>query len=326
MANETTTSSLTTAGSRLATVLGAAVEGMLERVLHDPTNLGDYAVMIPYVGGGNANKIHRKPAPIAFSSASSETSGGASNTAYTPVSFSLTPVRKYAKIQATDLAILTDPVTQDPRDPRFTELVADIVAVLVDGIKLTITDVLAALFTGLTGTTVGTSGAALTVDDIFDAQFGLNLANVQFGPGKPAICVLAPRQMNHFRDSLRGESGVMAWQQPSAEMLKVAGSGLQGEWNNIWFVQSDSCVTSDAAVNVNGAMFSRDCFAYQFASIRAALASIPAQNVLLATELFFLELGRDPDNGMTTFYGNIYLGAAEAGEDSRGVRIRSSAT
>jgi hypothetical protein len=112
---------------------------------------------------------------------------------------------------------------------------------------------------------------------------------------------------------------------PTADMLKAGGSGVRALWNNIWFVQSDSCPES-GGVDVNGAMFSRDCFADQMMSIRPLLSGIPMSNILLATELMFIEISRDADNAITTFLGNIYLGAAEAGEDLRGVRVRSSKT
>lgn len=325
MAAETTFSGLTTAGARNAYVL-AAVEGALDRVLHDPTDLGAYAVMVPPVGGGSdTTKVHRKPAPVAFASASSETSGGGSNTEYTPVSFSIQPVRKYVKFQPTDLALITDPGVVDPAVPGFAPLVEDIVKMILAGVALTVTDVIAALFTGLS-TTAGTTVVALTVDDIYDAMFSLNMQNVPFTAESPAICVLAPRQVNHFRDSLRAEGGAMQFQDATAAMLAASAPGLIGRWNNILFVQSDSCPLSDTNTNRNGAMFARDCFAYQFKNVMPVAKEIPAGNLLLASELIFIEKARDADNGMTTFYGNIWLAAAEAGEDARGVKIRSSAT
>lgn len=325
MANEATISSLTSAGTRASYVLAAAQAG-LDRVLHDPTALGAYAVQVPYdVYGSDATKVARKPAPVAFASASSETSGGASNTAYTPVSFSLQPVRKYVKFQVTDLVAVTDPPTNDPGDPRFAGIVRDIVNMLAAGVALTITDVIAALFTGLS-TTAGTSTAVLTVDDIYDAMFSANLSNVPFTAEDPAICVLHNVQINHLKDSLRGEQGVMQFQQPTAELLKANTGGVVGLWNNILFIQSDSCPLSDTNTNRNGALFARDCFAYQMLPVAQAVAQVPLGQVILASEMLWIEMGRDSDNGMTTYYGNIFLGAAEAGEDLRGVRIRTSAT
>jgi hypothetical protein len=325
VANETTYSGLETAGSRVAETIAAPAAGALDRVLHDPTDLGAFCVMVPYAPGSSTNQVYRKPAPVALTAASSETSGGASRTVYTPVGFTLAPTRRYGKFAPTDLALLTDPVTTDPTDPRFPEVIADILQLLKDSVRLTITDVLTALFTSLS-TTVGDTVQPLRADHIFDGQFALNMSNVPITADRPAICTLAPRQMNHLQDDLRGESGVMAWQTSTADMLAAHGPGLIAKWNNILFVQSDSCPLSDTNTNRNGAMFGWDAFAAQLAPVAPVLGNIPPGNLLFVSEFFFIELSRDADNGITDFLGNAYLTAAIAGENARGVRVRSSAS
>lgn len=325
MAGEATHSSLVTAGTRIAATLSSAISGTMDRQLFDPINLGDFAVMRDYVQGGTATKGRRLPAPVAFADATSETSGGQGNTSYTPVSFTVTPVRKYAKFTPTDMAAITDPVTVDPQDPRFPELIADICRLLVGGVILTLTDVIAALFTSVT-TTKGTTVQPLTVDDIYDSWFALNLAKVPISAAQPAFAVLAPIQMNHLVSDLRGETGPMAFQDATAQMLQAHGPGIVGRWLNLIFAQSDSCPLSDTSTNANGCIFARDMFAYSFMPVRAAVAGIPFGNLITASEFFYLALGRDEDNAMSTYYGNVYLGAAIAGENARGVRVRSSAT
>lgn len=325
MANEATHSSLVTAGTRIAATLSSAISGTMDRQLFDPINLGDFAIMREYTPGGTGTKSSRLPAPVAFTDATNETTGGGSNSPYTPVSFTCTPTRKYAKYQATGLAALTDPVTSDPQDPRFPQLVADICRLLVGGVILTLTDVIAALFTSVT-TTKGTTLQPLTVDDIYDGWFALNLAKVPISAAAPAFAVLAPIQMNHLIGDLRGESGPLAFQDATAQMLQAHGPGIVGRWLNIIFAQSDSCPLSDTSTNANGAMFARDAFAYSFMPVRANIGQIPASNLIVASEYFWLAMSRDEDNDMTTYFGNIYLGAAIAGENSRAVRMRSSAT
>lgn len=325
MAGETTYAAQETAGARVDAVLAAAVEGMLDRVLHDATDLGMVAVKVPFTPGSDTNTSHRKPAPVAAASASSETSGGGSNTAYTPVPFNLSPTRRYVKFQPTDLALITDPVTADPEDPRFPAVVADIVRLLVMSLGLTVTDAISALFTSVS-TTVGVTTVALKVDDLFDGQFALNMANVELSAENPGIAVLSPRQINHTQDDLRGETGALMWQQATADMLKARGPGVRGSWNNFIFIQSDSCPLSDSSTNRNGCMMAADAFAFQLAPVTPVVKSIPAQNVLLAVEEMFVEISRDADNGMTTYFGNFWLAAALAGEQGRAVRVRSSAS
>ena len=309
-----------TAGTRVDSVL-AAIGGGLDRALYDQTDLRMVAQMVPYSPGSDTNTGSRRPAPVAFASASSETSGGGSSTTYSGTAFTLSPTRRYAFYKPTDFVALTDPIPPGGEQ----SVVDDIIRILAEGVGLTVTDAVAALFTSVS-TTVGDTVQALRADHIYDAMYAANLALMRADAANPLICVLKQVQMNHLVESLRGETGAMAWQQATADMLRAWGPGIKGVWNNILFIQSDSCPLSDTSTNANGALFMRDCFAYQMMPVAPALRGINPGDVILSSDLFFLERARDADNAASTYYGNVWLAAAIAGENARAVRIRSSAS
>lgn len=310
-----------TAGTRVDAVLAAAIGGGLDRALYDPTDLRFVAKMVPYAPGSDTNTGSRGPAPVAFASASSETSGGGSSTTYQGTAFTLAPTRRYQFYKPTDFVALTDP--QPPGSEQ--NIVDGIIRNLADGVSLTVTDAIAALFTSVS-TTVGDSVQALRADHIYDGIYAANLALMRADAQNPLICVLKQVQMNHLVESLRGETGTMAWQQATADMLRAWGPGIKGMWNNILFMQCDSCPLSDTSTNANGALFMPDAFGFQLMPVAPAIRGINPGDVIIESELFFLERGRDADNAASTYYGNIWLAAAILGENARAVRIRSSAS
>ena len=84
MANEVTFSALSSAGGRISAVLSALVAEQL----YDPTDLR--ATMTRYdwnAWGSSAMDITQNAVPGAFAAASSETSGGASNSAYSTTKY-----------------------------------------------------------------------------------------------------------------------------------------------------------------------------------------------------------------------------------------------
>jgi hypothetical protein len=312
MANEITEALLETNGGRIGQVLSALV---LEQ-LYDPSDLRSLMQFIPWsVQGSDTMRITLDAVPGAYSAASSETSGGGSNSAYTTGKVDLAVARYLRIYQATDLfAVTGGPVT-----------VANIAAKLSQGVGLTITDLLTALFPNVANS-VGTSGVNLSVDNIYSAQFQLNSSNVPRAPGSGWACVLHPVQINDLVTSLRSETGAMQWQAATAEMLSAKGPGFQGMWNGIEFYQSDSVATANAGADRDGCLFGFGAFAYSLAPIR----SIPGQQMIdpddlvVDADIFMVERSRDAPNGMTSFIGNFYPATAER-EDLRAVRIVTDA-
>jgi hypothetical protein len=297
-----TFSTLSSNGGRISAVLSALV---VEK-LYDPTDLRSTLTFIPWSSfGSDTMNVTQNAVPGAFSAASSETSGGASEGAYTTSKFSLQVSRYYRKYIMSDLF----GITGGPID------VETVVQNLMDGVALTMTDLTTALFPNI-ASNVGSTGVALDVDKVYDGMYTLNLNNVQ----GQYTAVLKAKQMNQFRSDLRSEAGPIQWVAASAEMLASKGPGFQGTWNGVDFYQSDS--VTDDGTDFSGAMFGQGFAAYTMAPVRALQGQIPASNILVDAGELLVELSRDADNGLSTALANIYPSVVEA-EDLRGVEIIS---
>lgn len=304
MANEITYADLVTNGGAVSEVLSALV---LES-LHDPTDLRATAMRVPYeTFGSSTMSITLDQAPGAFAETAEGTA--VANTAYATSDFTLA-VTKYSRAyELTDLV----GIAGSPIDLQR------IVKNLSDGVALTMTDLMTALFPALSNT-VETSGVDLTVDGIYAAQFLLNSSSAM----APYNCVLHPVQMNNFRESLRSEAGAQQFQNPTAEMLATKGPGFQGAWNGINFWQSDSVELVNTAADRCGAMYDGQCFAYTMADVGRLQGHIPAQNIIVNAGELIVELVRDGYGGQSAAVAHMYPAVAEV-EDARGVGIITDA-
>lgn len=306
MANEVAYSSLLSAGGRVAKILSMD----LHESLYDPTGLRALMEFKPYLAGGsdtmNVTKVTRG---AVMAAASSETSGGFSNTALTTGNYDLVVARYGLLMKPTDLMKITGGKLD----------VAYIVGILTQSLDLTLTDLLAALFANIANN-VGTSGADLTVDDIFDAIYFLNLQN---NPGALSA-VLHNQQINDLIESIRGEGGALQFSTETQGMLKPPGVGWKGRFAGVDFYQSDSCPSVNGNADRRGCMFSAGAFAYTLAPVSSMDPMVNPQDIIVATPEMFVERVRDGANGMTGLYSNAYPGTAEA-EDLRAVRITTDA-
>ena len=302
MANEIFYSDLVTNGGAVSEVLSA----MVVEQLYDPTDLRSVCQRIDYnTVGSTQMSITKDQVPGAF--ASTLENASVANSAYTTSSFDIA-VTKYARAyELTDLV----GISGSPIDLNR------IVQNLTAGVALTFTDRICTAFSSL-ATSSGTSGVNLSVDDIYDAQFKLNL---QANTG-PYTCVLAPVQMNDFRSSLRAETGAIQFEAASADMLATKGPGFQGTWSGIQFYQSDSVVTNGG--NREGAMFADGCFAYTMAPVSLIQGHVPSSSILVDAGELLVELVRDAYGGQSAAVAHMYLGIAER-EDLRGVMISTDA-
>ena len=302
MANEIRFSTLSSTGGRISAVLSALVVEQL----YDPTDLRATLTQVPWASwGSDTMNVTKNAVPGAFAAASSEISGGASNSAYTTSKFSLQVARYLRIYQVTDLF----GISGGPID------VQTVAQNLIDGVALTMTDLITALFPNI-ASNVGTSGAALDVDKVYDGMYTLNLNNVQ----GQYTCVLKAKQMNQFRSDLRTEAGAIQYVPATAELLKSKGPGFQGSWNGVDFYQSDS--VTDDSTDFSGAMYGNGFAAYTLAPVSALQAAIPASNILVDAGELLVELNRDASNGMSQLIANLYPAVVEA-EDLRGVEIIS---
>lgn len=306
MANETTNAALVSAGGRIAKILSV----LLHENLYDKVGLRGLMDYIPHVSMGsdtlNVTKVTRGSVMAA---ASSETSGGFSNTLVSTGNFDLVIARYGLLIKPSDLF----KITGGAYDLNYT------LGILLESLDLTLTDLLTGLFANIAGN-VGTSGADLTVDDFFSAIYYLNLKN----NGRDVSCVLHNQQINDLVDSARGEVGPGAWRTDFQGLLTMPGTGFAGQLAGVAVYQSDSCPTANAGADRLGCMFSKGAFAYTLGNVGSMDPMINPADLLISTPEMFVERVRDGANGLTSLIANSYPGVAEA-EDLRGVRITTDA-
>jgi hypothetical protein len=279
------------------------LSGLVTEALYDPTSLRSIALQVPPGFGSTTSEVTIDAAPAAFT-APGET------TAVTPAAYSTSEfeliLAKYSRAyQITDLVGVSGSPINMQR----------IVANLIQGLELTLTEQMAATFSSFTAQE-GNAATVLTVDDVMDASFALNLAN----NSGPYACVLSPKQMNEFKDDLRGQQNLMAYNMPSQEQLTGKGNGWQGSWNGIDLWQTSSVVT--AAAVVSGAMMSQNAIAYQLGNVAQMQGHIPAANMIVNTPELVVELDRSALSGMSSAVVHAYIATAIA-NDSRGVEIVS---
>ena len=305
MAGETTYADLVSNGGRVDDVMS----DLIHENLYDRSSLRALMVLIPYGALGSATtQVPTATHGLALTAATSETDGSnVTNSALSTGKYTLTVARYKAARELTQLFDITGGAIN----------VAYTVTRLAEALDLTFTDLLAALFPAITGT-VGSTGTVLTVDDIYDAKFALNVLH---NTGKLAF-VGHGKQLNEFEESLRGEKGVVERLPQSQDVItSMNGQGLKFGWGNIDFYQSDSTNTSGG--DYIGGMFSHGAFSHTFAptSLIDPLM-INQQDIVLQTPDLFVERVRDGDNSMTRFVINAWPAAAEA-EDERATRVIS---
>lgn len=182
---------------------------------------------------------------------------------------------------------------------------------------LRFTDVMAALFPSVTAQS-GASGVALSVDHIYDAQNRLQIALV---PGDRVACVLAPKQLTQFRNSLRTELGLEVYREQNDGVMRYSGPGYAFTWNGIDFVSCDS-VTNDGT-NFSGAMFGYGAFAYADGMPDPIRMSNEFMGVAPDNSAVWVELHRNARKGTFEVIGDYYFGASLQ-EDARAVEIISA--
>lgn len=246
-----------------------------------------------------------------FGAASSEVSGGASNTDPDWGYFALTPARRLLKFQLTDLIA----GTRGPNgaDPSL------FVGMMLRATGKTITDMVCAAAAAATEE-VGDSAQPMSVDFIMDAKQQLDSTNT---PG-PYHVVMSARAFGELQESARGEVGILSWQEATAEVVSASGGFYKGmiAGVNVWV--TDRVDTTDAGATMQNFMFGGGAFSYTEAPVAAFMADAMAANAaILDLGGLAVEFDRDADNGLTAMIGNYYPAVA-MGQDLAVVRIETS--
>ena len=310
MSNEITLATLTSNGGRIAKLLGANVHTNLF-----DSQIGLRSLLTYYALSGPSATLATTKLTMGYAAAaaSSETSGGASNTLLSTGNFDLVAARYLLKMQPSDLFAMTSqgaPVTIDT-----------ITMALIAAVDQTIASLLTGLFAGVSGN-VGTTGVDLDPDVFFDAIYVLNLANNPRG----LAAVLHPQQVNDLIEGMRGETGAIQFRSDIQGMLGNPGSAYRATILGVDVYQSDRVALANANADRQGCMFSQGAFAYTLGDVPSIIGAgmINPGNIVMQTPEMFIEMSRDADNGLSSMILNMYPGVAEA-EDARAVKITTDA-
>lgn len=305
MANEILYSS---AGDlRLAAVLAQEIDLLLAdraslwghpaiRYLGDQRGRGSTVVEVPLVGYDGYDRM----------SAPGE-STAASNVALTDASPSVTIARQQLRRQISDLALFTDSINSTSLERlaldmvgaasmRFTELIVNV--------------------TDDFGTSVGSTGVDMSVDDFYSAMYALELVSA---PG-PFLSILHPRQLADFQESLRAEAGAVQWMPATAEMLNVKGQGFAGNFLGVDIFKSSLVPTANAGADRAGCLMSYGAVGY--ADMSVAMVDAGTREELYG--LIKVEFSRDAAKQDTLVDGVYYVGVGIL-QDSLGVSIITDA-
>lgn len=298
--------------------IAAALNQMLWETIVDRSDLRGLCVNMGSVNGSGslASKVAKASWDDAMGAANADEVSAVANTDLGTATISITVARQALKRYITDpYALVGGPA------PQIQAFADD----MGRAASLRFTDMVCALFTNL-ATSKGTTAQALTVDDISDAMYSLIQARA---PGKPSA-ILAPIQLTHFLESLRGEGGSSEFNPATEQMLSAnatnGGYGMHGTWRGVDFWSSDSVNTAGA--DKVGAIFVPGAYAYMEGIPAEVLAhSAPGSYSALAPNgsPIFVEFERLAAEGATLCVGNYYVGVSEL-EDLRGVKIVTSAT
>lgn len=290
--------------------VAAYMNAGLRQLLHQKLDLRSTMIELPFQPGNGsaASKVGLWQPVDAFAAPGEDTASTVTNITDAAATLTVAAYRLHREI--TDLAVITG-------GPEIDELIA----AMALSANYTIAGILTAAFPSL-ATSVGTSGVNLSVDDIYSAQYALQLQNVD----GPFYAVLHGQQFNDFQASLRGETGAVAFAPATDAQLAIKGEGFKGSWHGLDLFTHSTVTTVNAGADRCGAVFGRGCFGYTEAPIDRVMpymqkAAIPAGGKM-AVEVVRGSVGALA--GKTFVVGHYYPAVAEL-EDLRGVKVVTDA-
>lgn len=288
--------------------IAAYLNQTLMELLHERGDLRGTMVEVPFSPnmGSAAIKMGLYNPLDAFSAPGEDTALSVTN--ITDSSATLTCARYGLQRELTDLAQITG-------GPDLDKLAAD----MAGSANYTLASLLTAAYASL-ATSVGSAGVNLSVDDVYAAQYALQLSLVN----GPFYMVLAPIQWNDFQASLRGELGAMQFVPATAEMLSIKGESFKGMWNGVEIYTHNSVTTSGG--DRVGAMYGKGCFAYTEAPVDRIQSFMPNAVAPAGAKMVveFVRGSVGASKGKTFAVGQYYPAVSEV-EDLRGVKIVTDA-
>jgi len=167
--------------------------------------------------------------------------------------------------------------------------------------------------------TAGTSGAALTVDDIYDALFDLVRANVE---GAAPTVMLSNKQYTDFMSSLRGEPDA-GFASPAQDMIGFKSQGFKGVWRGASFF-TNAQIVNDGTDDFGAAYLPGGCAYMELTvdAIREVIDDNDFINAAPAGSTIWVEKDRVSRDHRTEFVGAMIAGAI-LNEDELGSTIQT---
>lgn len=241
MANEATTDSGSTGEMVQTEVVNLAVIEALyaNSIMLDLVTVTDIT--------GENTKAAEYPAMPRLTSAGLTEGTDASNTAVNTGSSTVTAAEVGIMVTPTDLLLVSSPATLD----MFASEMGRSLAEKMD------TDLTALLAALNGGTAVGSTGVNMTDDDLSDAVFTLELANV----ARPYNTVLHPRQYADLRNDVSSAGGNIFSSQVGNDLART---GKIDELYGAFLFQSSTVPTANTAADRAGGMFNPLALAIAF--------------------------------------------------------------
>ena len=167
--------------------------------------------------------------------------------------------------------------------------------------------------------TAGTTGIALTVDDVYDALFDLVRANVE---GAAPTVMLSNKQYTDFMTSLRGEPDA-GFASPAQDMIGFKSQGFKGVWRGANFY-TNAQVVNDGTDDFGAAYLPGGCAFMELTvdAIRSVITDNDFINAAPSGSSIWVEKDRVSRDHRTEFVGAAIAGAIQ-NEDVLGSTIRS---
>ena len=306
MANEITNNGLV-GDLRLAQMISAEIRLLLK----DSVNLRNtpFVDFVGSINGMGSDTIRVRKAFLdgedGFSAFTGGTEEGAvANKALVDGHVDVVCKRNSLDYSITDLATMTGIIGQI--DPFR---IAEHISKSYDALFAKLT---AAVFSGFTAQ-VG-AASALNVDTFQDAIQALEAADSNKGAPGPYVAVLHPAQFAELQDSIRAETGAVAYAPASFEALAAKGSHYKGSFMGVEIYTSSYVINGGS--NYQGAMFAPGAIGYA----TGMPASLPGAAQSMQMGEVMIELDRTAASALTQIVGHAYLGIAII-SDERGVEI-----
>jgi len=299
--------------SNLSTDLRLAqmIEAEIRMILADVASIRNTSA-ITYLGdvaGTGSDTLQLRLAGLNGTNEMAATAEGAdaSTTAMTDASVTISAARYALRRDISDLAVLSG-LGNDIDPFKLAEsMVASFDAAFMSSVATAVASF---------SSSAGSSGVDASVDDFMDSVATLEIASV---PG-PYWAILHPRQLADLQESLRSESGALSYSPASAELLKIAGPGLAGEFLGVQIFQSSKITSSGG--NRKGAMFGEGALGYVVGTPKPLVGA--GGEVRPAGSPVVVEFARDASAALSEIVGHAYFGCAIV-EDARGVLISTDA-